>query len=306
MCNAYNHPPGCTCGWGGDGHAGRSDGAFQANNSREPRTAPWDGKDFCRATTCPIKGCHPVYFIRHNGGSVWVDELGWPWPKHACFDEPSEPTRTFSTWATKSSGLTNPKLGIVIQFQKPFQHTEPLLIVRLTDSSVVSVVLRWTPPEGSLLGALVVLSKEDNMLLHEKHAEIPIQSYVDSQPMVKSRVKCPHCHDWIDSEDWEPHEAQCRERHGLKPRTESLPRSTNKRNRPSRQRDFDYASEATRIAREAWKVAEQTYPPEKRLIVAKQQALVRIRALPHPLRGLVEQHMTSQKWAPLLACQPHV
>jgi hypothetical protein len=31
-----------------------------------------------------------VYWVRHNGGSVWIDELGPPWPKHPCFDvEPS-------------------------------------------------------------------------------------------------------------------------------------------------------------------------------------------------------------------------
>lgn len=27
-----------------------------------------------------------VYFVRHNGGTVWFDELGPPWPKHPCFD----------------------------------------------------------------------------------------------------------------------------------------------------------------------------------------------------------------------------
>jgi hypothetical protein len=32
-----------------------------------------------------------VYFVRHNGGSVWVDELGWPWPKHACFSQDPAP-----------------------------------------------------------------------------------------------------------------------------------------------------------------------------------------------------------------------
>jgi len=26
-----------------------------------------------------------VYFVRHNGGSVWFDSLGKPWPKHSCF-----------------------------------------------------------------------------------------------------------------------------------------------------------------------------------------------------------------------------
>lgn len=26
-----------------------------------------------------------VFWVRNNGGSVWVDELGWPWPEHPCF-----------------------------------------------------------------------------------------------------------------------------------------------------------------------------------------------------------------------------
>ena len=43
-------------------------------------------ENFCRHTRCPICGVQ-VFFIRHNGGSVWVDELGWPWPKHDCFND---------------------------------------------------------------------------------------------------------------------------------------------------------------------------------------------------------------------------
>lgn len=35
-------------------------------------------------TTCPQ--CHSaVFFVQHNGGSVWFDELGPPWEKHPCF-----------------------------------------------------------------------------------------------------------------------------------------------------------------------------------------------------------------------------
>lgn len=37
----------------------------------------------CCPTTCPK--CHgSVFFVRHNCGSVWLDELGDPWPKHEC------------------------------------------------------------------------------------------------------------------------------------------------------------------------------------------------------------------------------
>lgn len=40
-------------------------------------------EDVCTKTACPECG-GSVFFIRHNGGSVWVDSLGWPWPKHPC------------------------------------------------------------------------------------------------------------------------------------------------------------------------------------------------------------------------------
>ena len=38
-----------------------------------------------RAITCPK--CHQIaYYVQHNGGFAWFDELGPPWPKHPCFD----------------------------------------------------------------------------------------------------------------------------------------------------------------------------------------------------------------------------
>jgi len=38
----------------------------------------------CYPTTCPECG-NSVFFIRHNGGSVWIDPpLGPPWGKHGC------------------------------------------------------------------------------------------------------------------------------------------------------------------------------------------------------------------------------
>jgi hypothetical protein len=35
-------------------------------------------------TTCPICGSS-TYLIRHNGGTIWLDEIGPPWPIHGCF-----------------------------------------------------------------------------------------------------------------------------------------------------------------------------------------------------------------------------
>lgn len=80
MCNAHQHHAGCVCGFGGDGHKGR--GGNFSWLSASPYCIHEDG--FCRKTSCPKCGCTPVYFIRHNGGCVWVNSLGIPWPKHEC------------------------------------------------------------------------------------------------------------------------------------------------------------------------------------------------------------------------------
>ncbi len=52
----------------------------------EPRKRSETPEAFCRKTECP-KCYSDVFFIRHNGGSVWLDNLGWPWPRHGCFLE---------------------------------------------------------------------------------------------------------------------------------------------------------------------------------------------------------------------------
>jgi hypothetical protein len=39
-------------------------------------------------TKCPRCG-GAVFFLRNNGGSVWLESIGWPWPKHPCFENES-------------------------------------------------------------------------------------------------------------------------------------------------------------------------------------------------------------------------
>lgn len=79
MCNAKNHPPGCMCGWGGEGHLGRNDTSNIYRLSLKQRY-----ENFCRPSRCQYCG-DTVYFVRYNGGSVWFNSLGKPWPKHECY-----------------------------------------------------------------------------------------------------------------------------------------------------------------------------------------------------------------------------
>lgn len=48
--------------------------------SREERT----GRAWCPRCN------RECFFVEHNGGCVWLDALGSPWPKHPCFDRERE------------------------------------------------------------------------------------------------------------------------------------------------------------------------------------------------------------------------
>ena len=70
----------------------------------------WD--DFCKPSRCPL--CRAaVFFIRHNGGCVWVDELGWPWPKHGCFAAAGAP-RLLDSVGGPAPHSSAPDLAIVV------------------------------------------------------------------------------------------------------------------------------------------------------------------------------------------------
>lgn len=86
MCNAWNHPINCMCGWGGDGHLGKSPGGnILSNGLRVFDTKRYDSYLNPNAK-CPVCG-EPVYFFKSkNGGRVFFDEIGPPWPKHPCTD----------------------------------------------------------------------------------------------------------------------------------------------------------------------------------------------------------------------------
>lgn len=74
-------------------------------------------------TTCPVCGRF-VYFVRTaNGGSIWVEELGKPWPKHPCMDttyvpkgarkRPTPLPRVSSTVSDDSASGTSQALGVI-------------------------------------------------------------------------------------------------------------------------------------------------------------------------------------------------
>lgn len=97
MCNAWNHPPGCTCGWGGLGHLGRKEPGSNSQHTSDsecgwvlPITHTYESYVNPNAH-CPICGAFVFFYQSPNGGRVFFDELGPPWPKHPCTDNSSIP-----------------------------------------------------------------------------------------------------------------------------------------------------------------------------------------------------------------------
>lgn len=77
-CNAYNHRPGCDCGWGGVFYPlGLLTGVSYWGRN-ESYTNP--------NAHCPRCGALVFFYRSPEGGSVYFDDLGPPWPKHPCMD----------------------------------------------------------------------------------------------------------------------------------------------------------------------------------------------------------------------------
>ena len=89
MCNAWNHSALCRCGFGGEGHLGRSPGGyFGGYDLRTPagRARVYTDSHVDPNARCPVCDAHVFFYQSPYGGRVYFDALGWPWPKHPCTD----------------------------------------------------------------------------------------------------------------------------------------------------------------------------------------------------------------------------
>lgn len=93
MCNAFNHPPNCSCGWGGFWYGSNSDeGSWLFNKEPRPRKLGRQRGTHENLTggltvpnsKCPVCGESVFYYESPYGGRVFFDDLGPPWPRHPC------------------------------------------------------------------------------------------------------------------------------------------------------------------------------------------------------------------------------
>jgi hypothetical protein len=118
----------------------RTTGLSSGDRFRGERSA-FNADDICRPTTCPKCGAE-VFFIRHNGGSVWLDDLGWPWPKHACLRSDVAGSDVLAP-AALDKQLRGMLVGVVIRslIDPPDVHGNTLIAVRGSNNLVACLSL---------------------------------------------------------------------------------------------------------------------------------------------------------------------
>ena len=102
----YNHHPDCACGWCVKGSSGASwrdvaERSFQRVSAQRFLERENADRSLASCYVAPNARCPvcqaPVFFYQNSFGSrVFFDELGPPWPKHPCTDQPYFKSRTAS------------------------------------------------------------------------------------------------------------------------------------------------------------------------------------------------------------------
>lgn len=113
-CNAWNHSADCECGWGGD--TGGWGGGGSSSSSLVRRIVSADGRIWARPggasadsyvnpnAHCPVCGDAVFFYQSPHGGRVFFDDLGPPWPKHACTDNSPAPRGGEEQWWAPAGG----------------------------------------------------------------------------------------------------------------------------------------------------------------------------------------------------------
>jgi hypothetical protein len=114
MCNAWNHPPGCNCGWGGD-----TGGKGSNLNGSSSEAEIISGAETSRIK-CWWCGEEVFYHTNGCGDSVLFDRLGYPWYLHECWKKhKQEQSRKFCS--ANSADSTKQRFVLLTSYVQRFR-----------------------------------------------------------------------------------------------------------------------------------------------------------------------------------------
>lgn len=143
----------------------------------------------CFCTNCPECG-EEVFFIRHNGGSVWIDPpLGAPWYKHGCFDKPSprskvRPSLASSYKISEEFLLKNGELIVGIVKSTHVDYLKTYTDITLETGSSEKIDLKIKNNAGFLIGRLCIYNELERVVW-------PLEE--PSYKFELAHIKCPEC-----------------------------------------------------------------------------------------------------------------
>ena len=149
---------------------GCSNSSGAADNARVTRSADSE----CRKTYCPT--CRePVYFIRHNGGSVWIDPpLGPPWERHPCFDagaRDSNPAQLISPDLAAQLGVHEQLVtGVVCMSEVSKDRRLTILNIIIGEGQSLTLLIKGGA--SALVGQLIVIACADRLIYRASEARI--------------------------------------------------------------------------------------------------------------------------------------
>lgn len=125
----------------------------------------------CFSTNCPECG-DEVFFVRHNGGSVWLDSpLGWPWYKHGCFEIESNGEKSVKEALISSEEIekinkehSGSSLDIGVVKTTSVEPNKNYTDILFVTGEMNAIRLRIAYNAGYLLGKLSVLDKENSKI----------------------------------------------------------------------------------------------------------------------------------------------
>lgn len=152
-------------------------------------------KDLTFKTNCP-KCQEKAFFIRHNGGSVWVDSLGWPWPKHKCFENDPIP-KLYTFFEKQQVSLDSQTMTGVVKNVEWVSDADPRYAkIKLTIVSDQGTTNFFIPALHT-----VEKLKDTIALVNMESKKIFFSSYIESDIIYDNPVKkldngelvCPYC-----------------------------------------------------------------------------------------------------------------
>lgn len=149
-------------------------------------TLPLLEDDFTHRTVCGRCGQAPVFFIRHNGGSVFVNHLGRPWPKHGCLLGSSSEIDAIEHALTKIPEIYAADL---YQISKTEDNSSGLLIFARDQNNRTTVWRQmskgaWVGQPGSLIAVC-------------RKSGILVDSMRNTFRIFGPLIKCKTCLEWV-------------------------------------------------------------------------------------------------------------